>query len=83
MKKPFIEVCRDGHTIAVINTFKDCSLYIDGTEADTYHGIVEVPFILKGKVDQNMITVTFDVRFCGGVMKLFYNDELLAKKFHF
>ena len=82
MKKPFIEVCRGGHKITIVRTFKTCSLYIDGTEVDVYHGVVEIPYVLKGNVEQDVITAREEMTFCCGVIKLFYNDELIAKKFH-
>lgn len=81
-KKPFIQVEHKGHMIEIVNRFSKCSLVVDGKEQSSYSGAVAWPFTLYGKAGANRITAEFKLKWYGGMMYVYYNNTLIAKRYH-
>ncbi len=76
-----IECRQDGNLIQIYNSPTVCSLVINYKVVAQYTGMVATRFVLKGVVKRGdeEILVEAKMGFCN--MRLFYNGELVAKKF--
>ena len=77
-----LEYIKDGNIIRVYNAILTCSLVINGDVVDKYKGLVSSPFRLNGMVldeygNEAIVTVKMGFVF----MRLYYNNEVVGKKF--